>query len=188
MSTQESKQPSKVLPLAALVALGCALIGTPAALFYLGAFSQPTLEKVTTPGYRLVYVNHIGPYNEIKNIFKEVETRLQEANITPIAPAAQFLDDPGLVSTEKLRSKVGYLIEDHERSPSFLNDERLLSQEVIRATFDGSPIVGSYKSYAAMKQWTTDNHYQLNLPSLEIYYPDGLVVYQLPISLKATKN
>ena len=113
---------------------------------------------------------------------------MKGANITPIAAAAQFLDDPGVVSQEELHSKVGYLIEDHERSPSFLNDERLLSQEVIRATFDGSPIVGSYKSYEAMKQWSIDNHYQLDLPSLEIYYPEGLVVYQLPISLKAKKN
>ncbi len=188
MSTQENKQQPKILQIGVLIALGFALLGTPAALYYLGAFSQPKLEKVTTPGYRLVYVNHTGPYNEIKDIFKVVETRLKEVNIPPIAAAAQFLDDPGKVSPEKLRSRVGFLIGDHEQSPPFLNDERLLSQEVIRATFDGSPIVGSYKSYAAMKEWSTENHYQLNLPSLEIYYPDGLVVYQLPISLKATKN
>jgi hypothetical protein len=32
-----------------------------------------------------------------------------------------------------------------------------------------------------MKRWSADNHYRLILPSLEIYYADGRVEYQLPI-------
>lgn len=185
MSTQESNPPSLKLPLVALFVFAFTIVGTGTALFYLGTFRQPALEKVMTPGYRMVYVNNTGPYSEIKYVFKEIEARLKGANITFIAASALFLDDPSMVASDKLRSKVGYLINDHERSPPDFNDERLLSQEVIQATFDGSPLIGSYKAYTAMRQWSADNHYQLNLPSLEIYYPDGRVVYQLPISLKA---
>jgi AraC family transcriptional regulator len=185
MSTQISKESSRKLLIGILTAFLLALFGTAAALFYLGAFKQPVLEKVTTPGYRLVYVNHIGPYNEIKDIFKEIEDKLKAANITPIAAAAIFLDDSGVVAMDQQRSKVGYLIKDDDQSPSFLNEDKLLPQEVIQATFDGSPVVGSYKAYPAMKQWSIDNHYQLSLPSMEIYYPDGHVAYQLPINLKA---
>lgn len=185
MSTQENDPASRKYVIASLIAFAFAIIGTAAALYYLGVFGQASLEKVMTPGYRLVYISHTGPYNEIKDIYKEIEIRLKENNIATIAAAAQFLDDPGVVSPEQLRSKVGFLIGDREPSPSFLNEERLIPQEVIQATFNGSPVVGSYKAYAAMRQWSTDNHYQLNLPSLEIYYPDSHVVYQLPISPKA---
>jgi AraC family transcriptional regulator len=185
MYTQVSKESSRKLLIGILTTFLLALLGTGFALFYLGAFKQPVLEKITTPGYRMVYVNHIGPYNEIKDIFKEIETKLKEAHIAPIAAAALFLDDSGVVAMDQQRSMVGYLIKDDDQSPSFLNEEKLLSQEVIQATFDGSPVVGSYKAYPAMKQWSIDNHYQLSLPSMEIYYPDGHVVYQLPISLKS---
>lgn len=184
MATQDRNPPQQKLVIAAFIAFGLAIFGSGGALFYLGVFKQPVLQKLTTPGYRLVYVNHIGPYNEIKDIFKAVEARLQAAKIAPGAAAAQFLDDPGTVDADQLRSKVGYLISDQERSPDELNEDRLVPQEVIQATFDGSPVIGSYKAYPAMKEWSVENHYQLNLPSFEIYYADGKVAYQLPIKAK----
>lgn len=182
MSEPDNKRPSQKLLFVAMIASAFAIIGTASVLFYLGMFSQPSLEKVMAPSYRLVYVNHTGPYNEIKGIFKQVEAKLKAANITPIAAAALFFDDPAQVAADKLRSKVGYIISDRDYPPSGLIEENLLSQQVIRATFDGSPMIGSYKAYPAMKQWSSENHYQLSLPSLEIYYTDGRVEYQLPIS------
>jgi effector-binding domain-containing protein len=183
--TQENKLPTKKLPMVVMTIFILAMFSTGFALFYLGSFKQPVLAKVTTPGYRLVFVNNIGPYSEVKNLFKEIEKKLKAANISPIAASALYLDDPGVVAQEELRSKVGYLIKDYDQAPSFLNEEKILPQEVIQAIFDGSPVVGSYKAYPAMKQWSIDNHYELNLPSMEIYYPDGKVEYQLPIIPKA---
>ncbi|MHB8354137.1 MAG: GyrI-like domain-containing protein [Burkholderiales bacterium] len=181
MSQPIPDRPSDKLLMFALIVFVLAIAGAGGIALFLGAFNQPVLHQIRTPEYRLIYLEHVGPYNEAKDVFKHVENALKKGEITPIAPATLFLDDPAKVAPDKLRSKVGYLIHDGNEVPAGFAEETLASREIIQATFNGSPIIGSYKTYAAMKRWSADNHYQLILPSLEIYYADGHVEYQLPI-------
>ena len=174
-------RPPNSLLIFAAIALLLGVAGTASIALYLGAFNQPVLSRVTAPGYRLFYIGHTGPYNEIKDVFKQAKSTLEGAGITPVAPAALFLDDPARVAREKLRSRIGYLVHDGDRLPAGLAEEIVGAREIIDASFNGSPMIGSYKAYPAMRQWSADHHYQLALPSLEIYYPDGHVEYQLPI-------
>lgn len=162
----------------AMLALLLAIVGTAAVLYYLGMFNNPTVTKTTVPAYRLAYLHHVGPYDDIQPVFDTLEKALQ--NTDTIAPCAMFLDDPSIVPESELRSKIGFLVPWNAYLPGNVEEENIPHREVIQARFKGSPIVGSFKAYKAMKQWSADHGYTLKLPALEIYHINGEVEYQLP--------
>ena len=179
-NTDENKVNNNIIAFA-ILALVLAIVGTATVLYYLGMFSSVTVTKTTSPAYRLAYFNHTGPYNDIQPVFDSITETLQSADIETIAPCAVFLDDPSIVSESALRSKIGFLVPWNSYLPGNIEDEEIPSREIIQARFRGSPIVGSFKAYKAMKQWSADHGYALNLPAVEIYHDNGEVEYQLPI-------
>ena len=182
MSLSENNQPPNKLLMAALFASFLAIVGTAGILYYLGVFSNVSVTKTMSPTYHLAYLSHTGAYNKIQGVFNEAESALERSSIKPIARAALFLDDSSLIPEENQRSKIGFLINANDPVPAGLVEEKILSREVVIATFDGSPVIGSYKAYSALKQWCVANGFKPRLPALEIYYDDGVVEYQLPVT------
>jgi len=107
---------------------------------------------------------------------------LRQARIPATDAFAVFLDDPSVVVADKLRSKVGYLVAAGTNVPASLPAEDIVGRKVVRATFKGSALVGSYKAYQAMKEWAREHDYVIALPALEIHCGEGWVEYQLPAS------
>lgn len=184
LEDQEDNRPPKKILFAALAAMMFAIVGSAGIMMYLGVFTSVDIEKKVTPKYRMAYLDNIGPYNEIGAKIKQVARTLEEANIKSNLASALFLDDSSVVAREELRSKVGYLVAASDYLPGSLMEEEIPSREVISAKFDGSPVIGSYKAYEAMKKWSSIYGYNLSLPALEIYLEDGTVEYQLPITKK----
>lgn len=179
-----SNHPHRKVLILAAVAITAAVLGSSGILYYLGVFDQVTVQKFTTPGYQIAHLTHIGPYDKIQETIDQVAEMLDPTIRSAATPCALLLDDPSVVAKTKLRSKVGYLIKQTDYIPDSLALEQLTPIEVAQVFFKGSPVIGSYKAYAAMKQWSAYRGYVLHLPALEIYHQDGVIEYQLPISKK----
>lgn len=178
---QNEEGPPRKLIVGGLGAMVLAVVGTSWLLYYLGMFSQPRVDLFQAPGYRIIYITHTGPYSDLQNAFDRAAALLREAGLPQTTPCAVFLDDPSVVPENELRSKVCYLAYTLDRVPAGLQAENIPPREVVRATFTGSPLVGSYKSYAAMKHWANEQGRRLALPAFEIYHEHGTVEYQLPL-------
>jgi len=184
MQQSSSINPPNKLVLAAVIAAFLAVVGSAYILYYLGAFSTVVVQHYQAPSYRIAYVDNTGPYNKIDAVIESVELDLASKGIEDADAIAIFLDDPSVVATDKLRSKVGFIVSDLDPLPGSLEVMTQQSSEVVKATFHGSPLVGSYKAYSAMKQWCADNGYLPSLPGIEIYRNDGTIEYQLAITKK----
>jgi len=158
------------------------LFGTVIVLFYLGFFTRVEVHLEQSPEYRIAYLLHTGPYNQIEPTIKVVAERLQQSKVEALTPVALLLDDNGRVKPENRRSKVGYLLATEHPLPENLQQELLPGRQVLRVRFSGGTLLGSYKAYKAMRQWAKANDYQLQLPALEIYHPDQPTEYQLGVS------
>jgi len=159
-----------------------ALLGGASITYYLGAFTTPVIRAATSPELHVAYLEHVGPYNEIEPSIEKVAEKLTKANSKAEIPFALFLDDAGKTPRAELRAKAGYIIAPGAFVPGGLHEETLKPRDVVLATFEGSPVIGSYKSYEAMKEWATFHGYQLRLPALEIYHKNGVVEYHLGIA------
>jgi effector-binding domain-containing protein len=171
--------PRKLLVIVFLILI-LALFGGVGIATYIGAFTEVNIGKAVAPSYRIAYLNHTGPYNTIEPVIEKVAEHLRKANIESELAFALFYDESSTPDNKK-RSKVGYIIGQNDYVPGPLEEEVIPEREVIRATFEGSPLLGSYKAYKEMRSWAIYNGYTLSLPALEIYHPEGWVEYQLPI-------
>jgi effector-binding domain-containing protein len=173
--------PSKKIMLLAVIGMLAAVGGGGAVMFYLGAFKNPEVYRDVTHDYRIAYIEHIGSYAELDPVFAQVAEHLKKAGITADTPCALFLDSVSEVQEPERRSKIGYLVKRSDYIPAPLDELIIPSREIVAATFKGGTLLGSYKAYGAMREWSKIHGYKLSLPAFEIYHPDGTVEYQLPI-------
>ena len=181
--SEPPKNPISTKVLATVLALFViALIGGALITYYLGAFTTPVIRAATSPALHIAYLEHTGPYDEIDPFIEKVAEELKKANTRAGTPFALLLDDIGKTPRSQLRAKVGYIINAGDFVPGGLHEETLPPRDVVLATFEGSPLVGSYKSYEAMKDWAVFHGYGLRLPALEIFHSNGVLEYQLGIA------
>jgi len=157
------------------------LLGGTGIMYFLGLFSNIRVIQDVSPAYRIAYLPHVGPYNNIEPSIEKAEEYLKKAGIEAETPCALLLDDTGSTPESQRRAKVGYLLKNGDVAPAPLDEEQFPEREALTATFTGGTLLGSYKAYKAMKEWAKQNHYALVLPALEIYHPDGVKEYQLGI-------
>ncbi len=180
---QEKPPVSKEALVFILGTLLLTVFGSAAVMFYLGSFTDAKVQKAIAPSYKIAYLMHIGPYSDIKPALEQVAEKLTKAGIKTETACALLLDDSN-VPENKRRAKVGYLVNQNTYVPDPLEVEELPQREILLATFDGGALMGSYKSYEAMREWAKYNGYTLSLPALEIYHPNGIKEYQLSIQRK----
>jgi len=173
--------PSKKILLMAVIGIFMAVAGGGAVMFYLGAFKDPEVYRDVTHEYRIAYIEHKGSYAELDPLFAQVAAALEKAGISTQTPCALFLDSVSEVQEPDRRSKIGYLVKRTDYIPAPLEELVIPSREIVAATFNGGTLLGSYKAYAAMREWSKAYGYTLALPALEIYHSSGTVEYQMPI-------
>lgn len=179
--TEPKSTPSRRLLAAALTITLIAIFGSVGVLFYLGVFASAVVEQAQAPAYRMAYLPHTGRYDRIGTTLEEVERRLRAAGMQPQTPCALYYDDPSVTPQEQLRSNVGFLVDSGAQVPGNVQIETIAPRAVLRATFRGSPVIGSHKAYAAMREWIKARNLSVALPSFEIYHPDGMIEYQLTL-------
>jgi len=180
-----SQQEMKVIPdhiiKKVIFALIITLVGTTGVMFFMGTFSKPTLEFKVTDPYRLAYISHTGPYNNIDGLIEELRVKMDEANVEVIDAAVLFLDDASEVKLEDQQSKVGFIIPVNVRVPDEFEIMDIPSSKKLVGTFNGGALMGSYRTYPAMQEWAASKGKRLSLPALEIYHGKSSVEYHMAI-------
>lgn len=137
---------------------------------HLGAFKEVTFTVYDAPEIRVVYKEHIGPYNETVKTIEEVEGWVKRLGDACKKSFGQYLDDPSKMEVDRLRSNGGCIVEkDLPNLPNDLKQTTLPARKVLKGFFQGSPAIGPLKVYAKAEKWMKDNRYKMPRESLEIY-------------------
>ena len=179
-TNQNTPISSKML-IMALLALVVTVGGGASVMLYLGAFKDPEVFRSVTQEYHFAYVNHRGPYTNIDPILEDVAAKLKDGGIEPVTACAMFMDNVSEVAEADRQSKIGYLVQRNDYIAAPLEQMTIPSREVVVSTFEGGTLLGSHKAYTAMRDWSRAHGYKLSLPAFEIYHPNSIVEYQLPI-------
>lgn len=170
----------KKIVLAGVVVIVIALVGIS---FYLGAFSSVSIEKAVAGPYKIACLDHIGPYKDICKKIYSAKKLLDEQGITPGAACGVYYDDPKTTPSDKLRSKGGYLLEGDAKL-EIMEKLDIPQREVVIAKVKAHPAIAFLKTYPKIDKWLIDNNYSVVGPALEVYYVDGIIEVQMPISPK----
>ena len=80
--------------------------------FYMGFFHSPDIAERSFGPYYMIYKDHVGSYSKLHPVFEEIEAILEKNKIKQIAMSGIYYDNPQKADEEKLRSKVGALLQE----------------------------------------------------------------------------
>lgn len=136
----------------------------------MGFFKEVSITEQDYPEILMVYQDHIGPYHKILDTLTRIEDWAKSQNIDCSKSFGHFLDDPDVVEHERLRSRVGCVV-DHpiEELPADFKFTIIPGGRYFIAEFSGSPAIGPMKVYRKARQKFVERN--LNPPEdvIEIY-------------------
>ena len=147
-------------------------------LVYSGLFSKITIKEIELGPFVLAYEDHVGNYSDVGKIFNRQRDSLEkEFKIKPVRYAGIYLDDPQSVPKEKLRSEIGFIIE--EKNIGRLDDlktrfkvRNLDRKKYAAALFPNrnpaSIFIGIMRVYPRLGQFMKDKGFKMGY-GLEIY-------------------
>ena len=125
-----------------------------------GAFSSIVVKEDSMPGYRIVGIEHRGPYEKIGDSFNRIH-ELADSYGVPVKMIGVYFDNPEKVPSDSLRSIAGIIVSE--------NDSVKLSREGSIVNFSIPPgtaavtdfttegkiamIIGAMKSYPALTKY-----------------------------------
>ena len=157
---------------------------------YLGASKPVTFTQKEVGPLPLLYKIHTGPYHQIMSNIHAAEAWARENKMDCSRTFGEFLDDPKAVDEDRLRSRVGCIL---ERPPDgvALGDftfELRPARHYAVAHFGGSPSIGPFKVYPKLQDYLQSERLATNLdPVIEVYRVNGDHVeteYLFPLSDK----
>ena len=177
-----------------LIVLGILLSGIVAYLGYMGLFQDMKVSESSFGPYHLVYKEHIGPYPEVKKIFEEMQEYKKKGKFDTEMAFGIYYDDPGKVEKSKLRSEIGFVLNEEEskklqgENPENDIKFKLLSpRRYFYTTFPyknmGSFFLGVIKAYPALEKYGDTKNYNENEPdeatsknyyAMELYKKDKI--------------
>ena len=136
----------------------------------LGFFKEVQFSYKDNLKIKVLYKKHLGPYHEILTTLEEVETWAQE-NKTPCPQTfGEFLDNPDLVETQRLRANVGCVILlEAKNLPEGIFYKELTVKKYLSSLFDGSPAMGPIKVYPKAKDIIKKDNLEITGAIVEIY-------------------
>lgn len=157
-----------------LLVLIVALLGY---LSYLGVFSALKVTEQKIGPYTLAYAEYMGPYSGTGPTLTKVYNSLKQDGVECSKGFGIYFDDPKQVAADKLRSKLGCVIEAKDLA-KFSKVSRkykvmkwpakncLVTEFPIRSNL--SYMIGPLKAYPAIMKYTKEKGIQSSL-ALEIY-------------------
>jgi len=139
-------------------------------VWWLGAFNRVELLSEERGPYRIICMDHVGPYHEIANTILEVQDRLKDVEDRLGGPCAIYYDDPAKVPKEKLRSKGGFLLKDEVEAKGLLEIVTMPRRMVLLGRLKGHPSLAPIKVYPAMAEWMEKNGFVPAGPAVEFYH------------------
>jgi hypothetical protein len=127
-----------------------------------GLLSDVQIIDRAMPGYRVVGLEHLGPYNKIGDSFRSVQKIAEEQGV-PVKMIGVYFDNPDVVEEDSLQSLAGLVVSESDSAKlSSLPNLRGLyippgSAVVCSFATDGvvSMILGAMKSYPKLTEYVT---------------------------------
>ena len=145
-------------------------------------------------GFRVAYVEHRGPFNEIGLAFERLSQLLRDRRLRPSGPMIAIYHDDPTVSSAEPRSEAAVPVLGELRPDNELRSQDLPPGEVASTFFQGPP--SRYPAaITALRTWIDVNGYATGGPLREIYsrdlseMPPGImyVEVQIPVRRKRRK-
>ncbi|MFA4906051.1 MAG: hypothetical protein WC645_06075 [Candidatus Margulisiibacteriota bacterium] len=172
-----------------LIILAVLIIALLGYLAYLGAFSSLKVTEMKMGPYVLVYEDYMGPYSGIGPVLNRVNASLKQKGIESSKGFGIYLDDPKLVKADKLRSKLGFIIEAKDRSKvgkqvklmNWPTKMCLVTELPIRSNL--SYMIGPMKAYPALAQYAKDKSIKIS-QAMEIYDMPAKKIFFIMVTAK----
>jgi hypothetical protein len=154
---------------------------------HLGTFKEVVIKEDVKPEIYLLYTEHRGSYYLISEKITAVEAAAKAAGLDCARTFGLYLDDPAQVDEDRLQSQGGCI--SAKPFPPTLAQFKLktiAAHRYIIGSFRGSPAIGPWKVYPAVKNYMTAKRLHENGPVMEIYEVDDdhseiLTEYLFPI-------
>lgn len=138
--------------------------------FYLGAFKTVTFAEKQFPPLNVVYKEYQGPYHKIVPTLEEVAALVRTRGESCERSFGEFLDNPKEVDEDRLRSRVGCLVEQPlDELPAGYKSAKIDYPSYLVAVFTGSPAIGPFKVYPKAEALLAQRPGISAGPPIEIY-------------------
>lgn len=137
---------------------------------YLGVFKSVDISHTQKGPFFMIYKNHTGPYHKIVSTIEEVEKWASENHVPCSTTFGEYLDDPGKVEQERLRSRGGCIVDKFPpQIPAKFGTHVAPEKEYVVAIFKGSPGIGPLKVYPKVNQFLKENNLSHEGSIIELY-------------------
>lgn len=147
-------------------------------LVYSGLFSKISIQEMDLGPFDLAYEDHVGNYSDAGKIFSRMyDTIEKDFSIKPERSFGIYLDDPRTVPAEKLRSELGFIIDEKDAGRMDDLKTRFKVRKLERKKYAAvlfpyrNPIsifIGIMRVYTPLAQYIKDKGYKTEY-GLEIY-------------------
>jgi hypothetical protein len=174
-----------------LIILAVLIIALLGYLAYLGVFSALKVTEQKIGPYTLAYAEYMGPYSGSGPILTQVNSSLKKDGIECLKGFGIYYDDPKQVAADKLRSKLGCII-DAKDLAKFSKVSRkykvmnwpargcLVAEFPIRNNL--SYMIGPMKAYPELNKALKEKGYKMGAV-MELYdMPDKKILYIMVIA------
>lgn len=137
---------------------------------YLGAFKGVDISQSTQGPFKIVYIDHVGPYHKMNKDIEVVEKYFKEQGKPCGRTFGEYLDDPQVVEEARLRAKAGCIVDEYPTNlPEGFKTGEFASKNYVVAVFTGSPGIGPLKVYPKVNEFMTKNNLKQEGAVIEIY-------------------
>jgi AraC family transcriptional regulator len=119
----------------------------------------------------VVYVEHVGPYEQVGMIFGQLVAYATEKGLAPNL-VGLYYDDPATVPAESLRCEVGIQVEEGFVPDSGYMVKDIPAHKVVYAIMKG-PYDKIALEYPNVMKWMEEKGYEMTGPIIEIYLEGG---------------
>lgn len=162
---------SRLLKVIVLTFLSCFVVIGILMYFNLGVNKDPKILGEKESEFHFLYKDNVGPYHEVSKEILAIEKLARDNQIACRKTFGEYLDNPELVDPDRLRSRIGCILEDPKvvgnSTPEGLKILSKPLKKYLLISFDGSPAIGPFKVYPlAENKW---NHEGSDNGVIEVY-------------------
>lgn len=137
---------------------------------YLGAFKGVEITQAKQGPFKIVYIDHIGPYHKMNKEIEIVEKYFIQLGKPCGRTFGEYLDDPQTVEEARLRAKAGCLVDEVPANlPEGFKSGEFPERNYVVASFTGSPGIGPMKVYPRVNDFMKDHGMKQEGAVIEIY-------------------
>lgn len=125
----------------------------------------------TTDKMIIVYVEHVGPYDQLEPIFDQLVAYAIEKGLA-LNLVGLYYDDPATVPAESLRCELGIQVEEGFEPDSGYMVKEIPAHKVVYAIMRGAYDKIAME-YPNIMKWMEEKGYQMTGPVTEIYLEGG---------------